>query len=88
MTVKYHLDYHAHVASVTSLWQKLPELPIVEARVLFLGLSDPDLLELLQKLYARTPWQRCTSKKLYNYSYINTGPFVASQHEGKYPSMS
>jgi Domain of unknown function (DUF5615) len=45
MTVKYLLDEHIHVAIASGLWQKLPDLQIAETRLLFPGLSDPELLE-------------------------------------------
>lgn len=45
MTVKYLLDEHIHPGIAEGIWQDLPDLEIVEARVLFPGLADPDLLE-------------------------------------------
>jgi hypothetical protein len=45
MTVKYLLDVHVQVAIASGLWQKLPDLQIAEARLLFPELGDPELLE-------------------------------------------
>jgi hypothetical protein len=45
MTVKYLFDVHVQVAIASGLWQKLPDLQIAEARLLFPELEDPELLE-------------------------------------------
>lgn len=40
MTVKYLFDVHVQVAIASGLWQKLPDLQIAEARLLFPELED------------------------------------------------
>jgi hypothetical protein len=44
MTVKYLFDVHVHVGIVQGLWQRLPELVIVEARLHFPRTKDDELL--------------------------------------------
>jgi hypothetical protein len=67
MTVKYLFDIHVQVAIASGLWQKVPELQIAEARLLFPELEDPELLEwATQQGYILLSSDRNTLIEFYN----------------------
>jgi hypothetical protein len=52
MTVKYLLDVHVHAGIAQGLWQRLPELVIVEARLHFPRTKDDERMGRRERFYS------------------------------------